>query len=1080
MWMHTANMMIVFALFASFACAELDLSTVESHGPPDAPRTDGQLRMRNEKLRVEGLSNARMSVDGNKAIEAAEAKEVAHKSRTPKQRLALASKTPLTIDIEDSHTREKQLKESKIKREEKQAKELRAKQEREAKRVAELKAKEGKAKEQEAKDKEKAAKAAAKALAEKNERSAKKDVADEKEQKKLAAIAKEKSDKDAAALAVEQEKQAKSKEKLDKVQAVRAKLVKDKKDAEQTLIDGPKQIRAARKKIGKAKDVLAHLHATSPEGIAEAKKEREEKAKEKAAKETEAKAKAKAAEIALKKKLARDKEKADKVAERGVKLAKQQAAAEVASKAVQEKKAKAKAAAEKELDDKDKEKKAKEKAAKKDQAEKAAKKAVKDSRIEQNAKNSQLLADQAASEKQQQLAKAVEFEAKADAKKAEEAKDKKAAAVAGAAAKIRDQELKAAQAEQDKEAAAAAKEAELDAQAEAQMKKDHAARDALETAGVEELEKIRENKLKKDAKKEAAAELKFQNARSAELKKVAAGKVEAQKAKIQQLQELESKKQEAAQAVGARASKEKAAKEAAKEAAEVKEGDRKRKALIEAEAMNEKTEKDQEKMKRELMKQSMAKMNKLKADVAAAQDVEHKRKAATQKKMGKVNLAMNKEKAFKIKTQQEAEKAYMAMMNDPLALLKHLDKLGKQYMLQVALGTQQVASDDAQKLIIDKMVIDLRAEQEAGEAEEMKSSIHAAMTDEQRKMRTEMRSKNKATRLRLSGSAAVDQLGNLERLHPNMRILFRDGISKFNKARAMVDRFQVLTKQSEKKAKLKGKEDLINLEQRQKEEKMAANSFSFKACECTTKLTKLELMYTGQVPVDAKIQAGDKTCFEGTAMSEQTIEIEQLSGTSLFIDSGSTNSTVNLNCSLPVFVGQTFGDWKVFEAESENGVLCDRPSPRQLTNKNSTVARTAAGLPKEEGTKLTTHEHFSAMVAKLHELAKNWDSAVKSPVVEETEPTEKLTPEQLAEQQAKAKFDAERSATEASNLADMDKRPAPDDKSPAPQAAAAADPAASDVPTMKLQQEAAQLSGAAQQEMEQNPEKVLEVLELGF
>merc|ERR1711959_175707 len=249
--MQANNMMIVLAFFATLVCAELDLNAVQVNALADPEPSEGQLRVRAQELRVEGLAHARMSVDSSKAISAAQAKEVEHKKTPEKVRLERKN-SPITQDIKLSAERERKIKAEKIKREELAAKEIRAKQEKEAKRQAFLKAQEEKSKEQEAKAKEIADKKAAKALREKNERDAKKAAKDEAEEKHLAAVAKEKSDKEAAALRIEQEKAAKSKEKLDKVEAKRAKLVKDKKDAEQTLIDGPKHIEVAKKKIGKA------------------------------------------------------------------------------------------------------------------------------------------------------------------------------------------------------------------------------------------------------------------------------------------------------------------------------------------------------------------------------------------------------------------------------------------------------------------------------------------------------------------------------------------------------------------------------------------------------------------------------------------------------------------------------------------------------------------------------------------------------------------------------------------------------------------------------------------------------------
>merc|ERR1711959_584111 len=231
--MQANNMMIVLAFFATFVCAELDLNAAQVNALADPEPSEGQLRVRAQELRVEGLAHARMSVDSSKAISAAQAKEVEHKKTPEKVRLERKN-SPITQDIKLSAERERKIKAEKIKREELAAKEIRAKQE------------------QEAKGKEIADKKAAKALREKNERDAKKAAKDEAEEKHLAAVAKEKSDKEAAALRIEQEKAAKSKEKLDKVEAKRAKLVKDKKDAEQTLIDGPKHIEVAKKKIGKA------------------------------------------------------------------------------------------------------------------------------------------------------------------------------------------------------------------------------------------------------------------------------------------------------------------------------------------------------------------------------------------------------------------------------------------------------------------------------------------------------------------------------------------------------------------------------------------------------------------------------------------------------------------------------------------------------------------------------------------------------------------------------------------------------------------------------------------------------------
>jgi len=364
------------------------------------------------------------------------------------------------------------------------------------------------------------------------------------------------------------------------------------------------------------------------------------------------------------------------------------------------------------------------------------------------------------------------------------------------------------------------------------------------------------------------------------------------------------------------------------------------------------------------------------------------------------------------------------------------------------------------------MVIDLRDEKEAAEAAEMKADIAAKMTSETRNMRAEMRARNQATRLMLSGSAAVDQLGNLQRRNPNMTPLIQEGIAKFNNARALVDRFKEINKQKEMQAHLKDKDDLIAREKRQKEESEPLDEYPFKTCECTTKLTKYELMYTGAVPTDTTIMNGGELVHEGTTMSEQSFEIEQLkTSTSLNITSGKATTMINLNCSLPVFIGQTYGDWKVFDAESENGKLCDRPSPRQLTNANNTAARNARNANgSEEPKKLTTHEHFSAMMLKLHGLAFNWDSAVKAPVLE-IEAGKKLTPEQIAERDAKAKLFSDEAAANAEDAANMNKIPGPDSPTPAPVADLAGTVAteAPDPATVKLNREAAALAGAAQQ-----------------
>jgi len=1054
--MQTANILIVLTFFASLACAELDISTIESNGSADPPRTDGQLKLRSDELQVEGMSNSRESVDPNQAIQAAAAKEVQHKSRTPEERIFEGGKgiTPLTSEISSSDRRERRLKESGVKTAERLASELQAAAEKEKARLVELGAKETKSKEQAARDKELSEKAAAKALTETNEAKSKKDVADEKEQKIAMAAATEKGEKQAAKIRDEQEKLAQSREKLEKVQSAQSKLVNDKKDAEQALIDGPKQINAAQLKISKAREVLAQLHSTSPEGIAEKVKEQEIKAQEKAAKDSQAKADAIESEKAAKKQAAENKELSEKTAEKGVKLATQAEANAAAAIAAKKEAQKAEVAAEEAAVDQAMAADAKEKAQKDDVLAKEAAAAF-----------NKRKAAEAELAKQEQLQHAAGLTAKAAAEMAEAAAGQAAAAEASKIAMNQAAVLKQQQEVQQQEEAAARANQAAEQRAEDQAAKDFAA--AAERKAKDE-QSITEKKEKDDAKQEAQAESKLKNAHNEEEAIVAMGKMDAEKAAMKALEAQETAREEARHSFNARQGEELKAKNEVRQGFKVKEGDAKRQEALEVKTSSEMFTKTQNILKDAVMKQNMAQMTQLKAVIAAQQIAEAERKVETEAKTGRLSSAINKEKAFKIKEQQTAEKAYMTTMNNPVLLLQHLKKLTAKWVGKVVLESNQQTSDDAQKLVIDKLVLDLRAAAEPGEAEELEAQIGVAFREEKHKMLTEIRTQSQAIKLKLEGSAVVDQLENLERTHPNSQPLITEGISEFSKARQLVDKLTVSFAASRKESKISGRNKLVALEKNEKEKIAPSEQYSFDQCECTTHLTKLVVIYKGTDHAQTKIM-NDKntTYFDKVAVFDETVKIEPLeaaAGNLTFSSPGVNSTTMNFNCQYPVFIGMVVGDWKIFEASSDKGLLCDRPSPRQITNQKILDApnKTATGGPR-------LHQHFNTMMAWLTQLSQNWDYKPAVAVNPDANAVH-LSPEQVAEKQAKLGLEADKAAAimrEEESMRSTPHRPATKVEPPPPK----------DAQTLALQADAKRLASEA---ISSGPPRGLEVELLDF
>merc|ERR1711959_273755 len=103
----------------------------------------------------------------------------------------------------------------------------------------------------------------------------------------------------------------------------------------------------------------------------------------------------------------------------------------------------------------------------------------------------------------------------------------------------------------------------------------------------------------------------------------------------------------------------------------------------------------------------------------------------------------------------------MAMMNDPFKLINHLKKLIKQWMTELVTQTGEVDKDEEDGENLDKLIIDLRQENDAQLADQLRHKVKAFYKKRQLEIQKVFTMKRRVLKLKLQSVAVVDQLRTL-------------------------------------------------------------------------------------------------------------------------------------------------------------------------------------------------------------------------------------------------------------------------------------------------------------------------------